>query len=143
MCGNNKLGRRYNFRFKHLLKRTIPSYQLHPLRTSYYILSSTIPYTQPLPSILSPPYHPHSTHLPCLYLSISPLINYTRLSSPLHQTPRIQTYPLSPYLVTPPLTPIVPFLLTFPHSLLFPKKRYLRYLPFFLVLTFCFPCILT
>ena len=82
MCGNNKLGRRYNFRFKRLLKRTIPSYQLHPLRTSYYILSSTIPYTQPLPSILSPPYHPHMTHPPCLYLSLSLLINYTLLSSP-------------------------------------------------------------
>ena len=57
---------------------------LHPLYT--------IPYTQPLPSILSPPYHPHSTHPPCLYLSLSLLINYTL--SP--HSPPYQNQPIHP-----------------------------------------------
>ena len=85
-----------------IIKRTIPSYQLklNPLRTSYYILSSTIPYTQPLPSILPPPHIIPTRHYSFLSLGFA----FTSLAlAPVEC--------LSPYLITPPLlTLIVPFL---------------------------------
>ena len=109
VCGNNKLGRRYDFKFKWLLKRAIPSSQLHPLRTSYFILSSTIP---SIPSPISSPLDtipfyllvsplPLSLSLPLnVYLPISsppPSNSYCSFSCPLP----IPSYQLHPTLLPP------------------------------------------